>query len=153
MTDQHRADCLGCMGHPAIQTPHLDRIGTEGIVFENAFCQSPVCMASRAALFTGRYPEAVRVRGMGVLPPWETTFPEVLKRSGYRTGAFGKVHLTPERYTRDQLGSDVPILDWRRFADDAELPPFLDDLSKRDYGFDVHIGSPITHLGPKSGKK
>jgi arylsulfatase A-like enzyme len=42
-------------------------------------------MASRAALFTGRYPEAVRVRGMGVLPPSETTFPELLQRNGYHT--------------------------------------------------------------------
>jgi len=42
-----------------------------------------------------------------------------LRRAGYRTGAFGKVHLTPECYTRSQLKSDVPILDWRRFADDA----------------------------------
>ena len=45
MTDQHRADFLGCMGHPVIQTPNLDRVGREGVVFENAFCQSPACMA------------------------------------------------------------------------------------------------------------
>ena len=42
MTDQHRADCLGCMGHPVIQTPNLDRVARDGVVFENAFCQSPV---------------------------------------------------------------------------------------------------------------
>ncbi|MCA1810031.1 MAG: sulfatase-like hydrolase/transferase [Kiritimatiellia bacterium] len=77
MTDQHRADCLGCMGHPAAQTPNIDRLAGKGIVFDQAFCQSPVCMASRAALLTGRYPAAVRVRGMGILPPTETTFPEV----------------------------------------------------------------------------
>jgi len=147
MTDQHRADCLGCMGHPVIQTPHLDRIGAEGIVFENAFCQSPVCMASRAALFTGRYPATVRVRGMGVLPPAETTFPELLRRAGYSTGAFGKVHLTPERYTRDQLGSDVPILDWRAFAPEAVLPPFPDDPVKESYGFDTHIGCDDANQG------
>jgi len=140
MTDQHRADCLGCMGHPVIQTPNLDRVAREGVVFENAFCQSPACMASRGSLLTGRYPEAIRVRGMGVLPPAETTFPEHLKRHGYRTGAFGKVHLTPEQYTLLQLGSDVPILDWRRFARDAVLAPIPDDPCKRDYGFDVHVG-------------
>lgn len=112
MTDQHRADCLGCMGHPLIRTPNLDRLAGAGVVFDNAFCQSPVCMASRASLFTGRYPQAIRVRGMGILPPLETTFPETLKRAGYLTAAFGKVHLTPEQYTRSRLGSDVPILDW-----------------------------------------
>jgi len=140
MTDQHRADCLGFMGHPVAQTPHLDRLAAEGVVFERAFCQSPVCMASRAALMTGRYPAAVRVRGMGVLPPQETTLPEWLRRNGYSTGAFGKVHLTPEQYTRDQLGSRVPVLDWRQFAGPAHLAPIADDPYKTDYGFQVHVG-------------
>jgi arylsulfatase A-like enzyme len=140
MTDQHRADCLGFMGHPVVQTPHLDRLAASGIVFENAFCQSPACMASRAVLFTGRYPTAVRVRGMGVLPPSETTFPELLRRRGYRTAAFGKVHLTPEQYTRAQLRSETPTLDWRRFAADAALAPAPDDPCKENYGFEIHVG-------------
>jgi arylsulfatase len=140
MTDQHRADCLGFMGHPIIQTPHLDRLAADGVVFDNAFCQSPVCMASRAVLFTGRYPAAVRVRAMGVLPPSETTLPEVLQRHGYRTGAFGKVHLTPELYTLHQLKSDVPTLDLRRFARDGLITPITDDPCKLNYGFQVHDG-------------
>ena len=140
MADQHRADCLGCMGHPTAQTPNLDRLARDGVVFENAFCQSPACMASRASLLTGRYPASVRVRGMGILPPQETTFPEVLRRHGYRTGAFGKVHLTPEQYTLRQLNSDVPILDWRRFAAEAVIPPFPDDPVKENYGFETHVG-------------
>ncbi|NQU10961.1 sulfatase-like hydrolase/transferase [bacterium] len=140
MTDQHRADCLGFMGHPVIQTPHLDRLAARGVVFENAFCQSPACIASRAVLFTGRYPAAVRVRGMGVLPPAETTFPEVLRRNGYRTGAFGKVHLTPEQYTRTQLNSEEPCLDWRRYAADSLLTPAPEDPIKENYGFETHVG-------------
>lgn len=140
MTDQHHARCLGCMGNPAIRTPNLDRLAADGVLFENAFCQSPVCMASRAALLTGRYPEAVRVRGMGVLPPSETTFPEVLRRNGYCTGAFGKVHLTPEKYTKQDLGSDVPILDWRPFAGDSCLSHVPDDPFKENYGFGTHVG-------------
>ncbi|MFW6146127.1 MAG: sulfatase [Planctomycetota bacterium] len=140
MTDQHRADCMGFMSHPAIRTPNLDRLAAEGVVFENAFCQSPVCMASRASVMTGRYPATVRVRGMGILPPQETTLPEWLQRHGYRTGAFGKVHLTPEQFTRHQLDSDVPILDWRRFAELSHLAPIPDDPFKTNYGFEVHVG-------------
>lgn len=140
MTDQHRADCLGCTGHPVAQTPNLDRIAREGVVFEKAFCQSPACMASRASLFTGRYPAAVRVRGMGILPPEETTTPEVFQRNGYRTGAFGKVHLTPELYTRQVLKSEKPILDWRAFAGEARLRPIPPDPCKERYGFQVHTG-------------
>jgi len=147
MADQHRADCLGCMGHPAAQTPNLDALAAEGILFGNAFCQSPVCMSSRGVLFTGRYPEAIGIRGMGLLPPWEVTFPEMLKRQGYRTGAFGKVHLTPEQYTRQHLKSDVPVLDWRRFAATACLPPIPPDPCKEDYGFDVHVGCDDANQG------
>ncbi|MDP6779703.1 MAG: sulfatase-like hydrolase/transferase, partial [Candidatus Latescibacteria bacterium] len=147
MTDQHWADCLGCMVHPVVQTPHLDAVAREGVVFENAFCQSSVCMASRGSLFTGRYPEAIRIRGMGVLPPWEITFPEMLKREGYRTAAFGKVHLTPEQYTRDHLESEVPVLDWRRFADRARIPDFPHDPCKVDYGFDIHVGCDDANQG------
>lgn len=140
MTDQQRADCLGFMGHPVIQTPHLDSLASRGVVFDKAFCQSPVCMASRAVLFTGRYPSAVRVRGMGILPPAETTVAEVLQRSGYHTGAFGKLHLTPEQYTLDQLQSDEPTLDLRRFAADGLLGPLPEDPCKVNYGFMDYIG-------------
>jgi arylsulfatase len=140
MTDQHQAACLGCMGNSIIQTPNLDRLAAGGVLFENAFCQSPVCMASRASVFTGRYPEATRVRGMGVLPPGETTFPEQLRRHGYRTGAFGKVHLTPEVYTNQILKSEVPVLDWKRFAADAHITPVADDPFKENYGFETHVG-------------
>jgi arylsulfatase A-like enzyme len=91
-------------------------------------------------MLTGRYPVAVRVRGMGILPPQETTFPEILRRNGYRTGAFGKAHLTPEQYTQRQLKSDIPILDWRRFAEDAAIPAVPDDPLKANYGFETHVG-------------
>jgi arylsulfatase len=140
MTDQHRADCLGFMGHPVVQTPNLDRLAESSVVFDNAFCQSPVCMASRAVLFTGRYPSAVRVRGMGILPPTETTFPEVLQCNGYQTAAFGKVHLTPELYTLNQLKRDVPSLDLQDFAPESMIAPILNDPCKANYGFQTHVG-------------
>jgi arylsulfatase A-like enzyme len=68
MTDQHRADALGFMGGGIVQTPNLDRLARRGVIFDNAFAQSPVCMASRAAIHTGRYPSSLRVRSMGLLP-------------------------------------------------------------------------------------
>ncbi len=140
MTDQHRADCLGYMGHPTVQTPNIDSIAAAGTVFENAFCQSPVCMASRASIFTGRYPSAVRVPGMGILPPAETTFPEVLRRHGFHTAAFGKVHFTPELYTLNELHKDVPSLDWRDFSEEAGIPPIPNDSYKENYGFETYVG-------------
>ncbi len=140
MTDQHRADCLGCLGNAQVQTPNLDRLAAMGIVFENAFCQSPVCMASRGSVITGRYPAAIPIRGMGILPPRETTTPELFQRHGWRTGAFGKLHLTPELYTRQVLQSEVPILDLEAYAADACLGPIPTDPYKKNYGFQEHVG-------------
>ena len=153
MTDQHRADCLGFMGHPLVQTPNLDRLAESSVVFDNTFCQSPVCMASRASVFTGRYPCAARVRGMGILPPSETAFPEVLQRAGFRTAAFGKVHLTPEQYTLQELKSHSPILDLRRFAEDGLLGPVPDDPCKQDYGFQVYTGCEDIRVHSCSGQQ
>ena len=42
-SDQQRWDTLGCYGNEFVQTPHLDRLAKEGVLFENAFCQSPIC--------------------------------------------------------------------------------------------------------------
>ena len=77
---------------------------------------------------------------MGILPPQETTTPELFQRHGYRTGAFGKVHLTPELYTRRILKSETPILDWRAFADAACLAPIPPDPRKERYGFQDYVG-------------
>ncbi len=140
MTDQQRADSLGCMGNELAITPNIDRLAEDGTLFTNAYCQSPVCMASRAVAFTGRYPSAITVRGMGILPPDEVTTPELFQRGGYTTGAFGKIHLTPELYTRDILGSDKPILDLKVYAEDAKIDFLPDDPLKKKFGFQTHIG-------------
>ena len=55
MTDQHRADYIGCAGSDLIPTPNIDRIAAEGVRFSNAFCPYPLCVASRMSLLTGLY--------------------------------------------------------------------------------------------------
>ncbi|MCL4543858.1 MAG: sulfatase-like hydrolase/transferase [Chloroflexi bacterium] len=55
MSDQHRADALGCYGNPAIRTPHLDDLARRGVRFDQAICTSPLCQPSRASLVTGMY--------------------------------------------------------------------------------------------------
>jgi len=56
MTDQHRADCLGCYDNPVIKTPNFDRIAKEGVVFERAYTSTPSCTPARAGLLTGLSP-------------------------------------------------------------------------------------------------
>ena len=140
MTDQHRADALGCMGNPIVRTPTLDRLAAEGVAFERAFTVCPVCMASRAAIHTGRYPRSLRMPSMGILPPDEITLAETLQRAGYRTGMFGKLHFTPEGYTRNVLATDDEVIDVTPFLapagiDSAATRAAASDPFKRKYGF------------------
>ncbi|MFP3897230.1 MAG: sulfatase-like hydrolase/transferase [Anaerolineales bacterium] len=55
-SDQHNPFVTGCYGDPVVQTPHLDRLAAEGVVFENAYCPSPICVPSRMSTLTGRHP-------------------------------------------------------------------------------------------------
>ncbi|TFG00343.1 MAG: hypothetical protein EU540_05410 [Promethearchaeota archaeon] len=94
MTDQHRADHMGCAGNPVVKTPNLDRLAQEGIRFTNAFCANPMCMPNRASIFTGVYPNVHGVRSNGInLPDTVETFIETMRKRGYITYNVGKVHL------------------------------------------------------------
>ena len=146
MADQLRADALGFAGNRIVRTPNLDRLAGRGVIFENMFVQTPVCMASRASIFTGRYPRSIRVPSMGVLPPTETTLAEELRRAGYATGLFGKLHFTPMGYTTRTLGTDYEINDATPFLEPAGIlssatQTAVRDPAKRNYGFDVNKGA------------
>ena len=94
LTDQHRADLLGCANHPVLRTPHLDRIAHAGIRFERFYVANPVCMPNRASLMTGRLSSVHGVRSNGVpLSMDEVTFVELLRDAGYATVLVGKSHL------------------------------------------------------------
>ena len=96
ITDQQRADWLGCYGHPVLKTPNIDRIAAQGMRFENFQVASPVCMPNRATLLTGRYPSLHGLRYNGcVLPENANTFVDLLAGAGYHTAAIGKSHLQP----------------------------------------------------------
>lgn len=100
MADQMRADHLGATGAEGVRTPNLDRLAEDGVAVTRAYVANPVCMPSRATLFTGRTPRGHGVRCNGIpLDPSQPTLPERLRQAGYRTASFGKVHLEPyERY-------------------------------------------------------
>jgi arylsulfatase A-like enzyme len=94
ITDQHRADFLGCYGHPILRTPHIDSIAAAGTAFDRFYVASPVCMPNRASLMTGRMPSVHGVRCNGVpLSVSCVTFVELLRDAGYRTALVGKSHL------------------------------------------------------------
>ena len=104
MCDQLRHDCLGYAGHPLVKTPHLDRLAEQGVVFDTAYCPSPVCSPTRASWLTGTYPHAHGQLGnygptrldpkkMAVMRPDAVTLGDVYKANGYRCGIAGPWHL------------------------------------------------------------
>jgi len=78
-----------------VKTPNIDRLAKNGMLFENAFCQSPVCTPSRASFLTGRYPRTTRARQNGQdIPRDEVLVTRMLADAGYACGLSGKLHLS-----------------------------------------------------------
>ncbi|MYG53929.1 MAG: sulfatase-like hydrolase/transferase, partial [Rhodospirillaceae bacterium] len=94
VTDQQRADHLGCYGNDIVRTPHIDSIAARGLAFDRFYVASPICMPNRATIMTGKMPSANGVPTNGLPLPLEAvTFVDLLRADGYRTALAGKCHL------------------------------------------------------------
>lgn len=95
-TDQQRWDTLGAYGNTFVHTPNLDKLANEGILFERAYCNNPVCGPSRSSFLTGLYPTASGVPWNGYNMPDEM-LPNLLTHRlgppGYNCGLSGKLHI------------------------------------------------------------
>ena len=91
-------DWIGCMkGHPQARTPNMDRLASRGVLFTNAHCAAPVCLASRTAVFCGRYPDQTGVfsnwgKTQGKPPAKALQLPLHLASAGYETLGTGKLY-------------------------------------------------------------
>jgi len=93
IADDHVPYVMGAYGNNQARTPNLDKLASQGMRFDRAFCNSPVCTASRQSFLTGRYPRTIGVTQLSsALSGNEITLAEVLKANGYDTGAIGKMH-------------------------------------------------------------
>jgi arylsulfatase A-like enzyme len=94
LTDDQRFDDLGCMGNTIIQTPNLDQLAADGVIFNNAFVTTAICCSSRASILTGQH-----MRRHGIVEfaaplsseAMDASYPVLLRNSGYRTGFLGKM--------------------------------------------------------------
>ena len=102
MTDEQHYRSLSITGSPYVQTPNMDRIAREGVLFQNATCVTPYCSPSRASIVTGLYPHThgillnVSPKRSGQSPLKPDAFPNtenILHDRGYATGHRGKWHL------------------------------------------------------------
>ena len=93
ITDQQRFDTIAALGHPHMDTPHLDRLVNEGVTFSNCHITSPSCAPSRASLFTGQYPHTTGI--LKNADSWTHSWIENLADSGYHCTNIGKMHTWP----------------------------------------------------------
>lgn len=144
--DHWPASLLGAAGHPAIQTPTLDRLAECGTRFTNAYSECPVCIPARRTLLTGTSPKTHGDRVFTperVMPPFPT-IADAFRDSGYQTTAVGKLHVYPPRARagfdevilseegRPQLG---PTDDYEIYLGEQGLAgqQFLHGMSNNDY--------------------
>lgn len=94
-TDQQRHDSLGCTSGGVWQTPNLDRLASEGMLFEKAYTTLPVCVPARTSVMTGQYASVHGLRHNAGFSPERWTFIKSLRAVGYQTAALGKMHFFP----------------------------------------------------------
>jgi len=93
LADDHAGYVLGADGNRKAETPHLDRLASEGVRFASHFCNSPVCTPSRQSFFTGQLPHSAGVTVLSTpLSESKPTLAKQFKKASYQTAVFGKMH-------------------------------------------------------------
>lgn len=139
-TDQQRGDCLGCEGHPVLETPYLDELAHRGCRFRHAYSSVPSCTPARSAILTGMDQwnhGRLAMSGSDFLE-FPATLPGELAKADYQTAGIGKMHFFPQRAT---YGFHQTILDEssRRFGDFiSDYHQWFDRVKKEGYGYRDH---------------
>jgi choline-sulfatase len=113
--DDFTPEACGAYGSCTFRTPCLDRLASQGIRFDRAYCTCPLSTPSRQSFWTGRYPRSIGVTlSPTPLPDDEITFPTLLRRAGYEAAAFGKTHYYwPRRHEFDVCADWPEYETWR----------------------------------------
>ncbi|WP_231741793.1 sulfatase family protein [Stieleria varia] len=96
LSDDQCTYSVGCYGNPDVQTPHMDRLAADGIVFDRHYVTTAICMASRATIMTGKYEYKTGCNfehGALMQPLWNDSYPMLLRKAGYVTAMAGKIGL------------------------------------------------------------
>ena len=93
LSDEHCGTAMSHTGDPNVRTPHMDRLASEGVSFNNAYANCPICTPSRGTIFSGRHAHAGPVQFFfDVYKPTAPSTATLLRDAGYHTAYFGKWH-------------------------------------------------------------
>ena len=162
---------LGFMGSSYYETPNIDALASQGMVFTNAYSNAPNCAPTRAAFMSGQYaprqgvytvgsPERGESRFRQLIPVPNTTaldtnivtMAEMLKAGGYATGHFGKWHLGKGVHSPEMQGFDVSVPAWwslkvsHFFPDDAQPAPGYEEAQPGEYMADYLTRSAVDFI-------
>jgi choline-sulfatase len=133
VTDDHSGLALGAAGDSRQATPSLDALARQGIFFDRAFCNSPLCTPSRQSLITGLLPHAVGVTRLTTrLSDNTLTMGHWLGNLGYRTAAIGKMHFNGP--SRHGFAERIDLSQW--LAHLQQHPPAGGDRHRRSKPFE-----------------
>ena len=129
---------LGAYGHPLVQSPSIDRLASEGMRFDAAYAQYPVCSPSRSSFLTGLYPQQTGVIANGPhfreFVPEVVTLPEFFAQHGYFTARVGKI-----------FHYDVPA----SIGTDGLDDPQSWNERRNPRGIDVDYGAEVNSINPE----
>jgi choline-sulfatase len=127
MFDQMTAPALPCYGHPVVKTPYISKLADEGVIFENAYCNSPLCAPSRFSMMSGQMASRIGAYDNAALFPEDVpTIAHYLRDNGYHTCLSGKMHFVgadqrhgfEDRLTTDIYPGDFGWTpDWENFME------------------------------------
>lgn len=110
ISDEHNAQIMGCAGNPIVRTPNLDALAARGVVFENAYCNSPLCVPSRLSFTSGKYVSRVGAWSNNCWLPRADypSLPRLLNTAGYESILCGKMHYDrTRRYGFTEIGGNM----------------------------------------------
>ena len=110
MSDEHNASVLGCYGNSIVRTPNLDRLATQGILFEQAYTNSPLCVPSRLAFTAGKYVSRIGAWNNDCRLPTSDypSLPRIMNAAGNESFLCGKMHYDNTcRYGFTEIGGNM----------------------------------------------
>ena len=162
LTDDQRADALGVMGNPIIQTPHLDAMAEAGYLFRNAYVTTSICAVSRASMLSGQYMSRHKIDDFSTdfsESALANTYPMLLKKAGYHIGFIGKYGVgnqppsdqfdfwscwergQPPYWLKNSAGEDVHHTD----SVGHDIMRFLDEYGTEDAPFCLSVSFKAPH--------